>query len=194
MHPEKPRTHVAVKTGITMIALALIGFVVTLVVHPFVVRPDSVEDLTAAWKKAGPTALGVSSTVLVPAGDTLVAFLVGTQLVGSAGTTTGTCSATSAGRTIELGSPVQIERSLTGVLQNGQETVAVAGWTNTGPADAVVEISCRSRDSTVEHFVAVPTQTGVVEHRPWFQPWAWVALAAAGAVLTAVGMPRPTTR
>lgn len=194
MHPEKPRTHVAVKTGITMIALALIGFVVTLVVHPFVVRPDSVEDLTAAWKKAGPTALGVSSTVVVPAGDTLVAFLVGTQLFGGAGTTTGTCSATSAGQIIELGSPVQIERSLTGILKNGQETVAVAGWPNRGPSDAVVEISCRSSDSTVEHFVAVPTHTGVVEHRPWFQPWAWVALAATGAVLTVVGMARPTTR
>lgn len=194
MHPEKPRTHVAVKTGITMIALALIGFVITLVVHPFLVRPDSVEDLTAAWKKAGPTALGASSTAVVPGGDTLVAFLVGTQLLGGAGTTTGTCSATSAGRTIELGSPVQIQRSLTGVLRNGQETVAVAGWTNRGPSDAVIEISCRSRDSTVEHFVAVPTHTGVVEQGPWFQPWAWVALAAAGAVLTAVGMTRPTTR
>lgn len=184
----------AVKTGIAMMALALLGFVVTLWVAPFAVRPDSAEDLTAVWKKAGPTALGTSSTVVVPPEDTLVAFLVGTQLLGGAGTTTGTCSATSAGRIIELGSPVQIERSLTGILTNGQETVAVAGWTNSGPADVIVEISCRSADSTVEHFVAVPTRTGVVEHRPWFQPWAWVALAAAGAVLTAVGMPRPTTR
>lgn len=194
MHPEKPRTHVAVKAGIAMIALAVLGFVVTLWVHPFAVRPDAAEDLTSAWKKAGPTALGHSTTVVVPPRDTLVAFLVGTQLLGGAGTTTGTCSATSAGRNIALGSPVQIERSLTGILKNGQETVAVAGWANSGPTDAVVEISCRSSDSTVEHFVAVPTRTGVVERRPWFQPWAWVALAAVGVVLTAMGVARPTTR
>lgn len=177
-----------------MMALALVGFVATLVIHPLLLRPHTFEDLTAAWNKAGTTALGTSVTVVVPPGDTLVAFLVGTQLLGSAGTTTGTCAATSAGRTIELGSPVQIERSLTGILKPGQETVAIAGWTNSRSANAVVQISCGSSDSGVEHFVAVPTRTGVVDHEPWFQPWAWVALAVAGGGVTVAGLVRPTTR
>ncbi|MGV0991362.1 MAG: hypothetical protein ACOYB7_03825 [Mycobacterium sp.] len=184
----------SMKAGLALMAVALVGFVATLVIHPLLLRPHSFEDLTAAWSKAGPTALGTSAAVAVPPGATLVAFLVGTQLLGSAGTTTGTCSATSAGRTIELGSPVQIERSLTGILKPGQETVAVAGWTNNGSADARVEISCQSSDSGVDHFVAVPTRTGVVDHNPWFQPWAWVALAVAGGAVMGAGLVRPTSR
>lgn len=182
------------KLGLMMIGLALVGFLATLVIHPFLLRPDSSEELTRAWQKAGPTALGASATVAVPPGDTLVAFLVGTQLLGLAGTTTGTCEATSAGRTLELGSPIQIERSLTGILKPGQETVAIAGWTNDGPGDTTVEISCHSDDSGVDHFVAVPTRSGVVNRDPWFQPWAWVALAATGAVLIVTSLFRPTSR
>ena len=182
------------KFGLMTIGLALVGFLASLVIHPFLLRPDSSEDLTRAWRKAGPTALGASTTVVVPPADTLVALLVGTQLLGLAGTTTGTCEATSAGRALELGSPIQIERSLTGVLKPEQETVAIAGWTNDGPGDATVEITCRSRDSGVDHFVAVPTHSGVVTHDPWFQPWLWVALAAVGAVLVAASLFRPTTR
>lgn len=183
-----------VKIGLAMIGFALVGFLATLVVHPFLLRPDSTEDLTAAWQKAGPTALGATTTVAVPPGDTLVAFLVGTQLLGTAGTTTGTCYATSAGRTLELASPIQIERSLTGILQPGQQTVAIAGWTNDGPVDKSVEISCRTRDSTVDYFIAVPTRTAVPNRDPWFQPWGWVALGAAGAALAATGLIRPTRR
>lgn len=183
-----------IKIGLTMIGLAVVGFVATLAIHPFLLRPDSVEDLTRAWQKAGPTALGATATVAVPPGDTLVAFLVGTQLLGLAGTTTGTCAATAAGRTLELGSPIQIERSLTGILKPDQQTVAIAGWTNDGPADAAVQITCQSKDSTVDHFVAVPTDTAVVDRAPWFQPWGWIALAAVGSALAAAGLIRPTSR
>jgi hypothetical protein len=91
----------------------------------FLQHPDTTEDLTAVWKQAGGTPLGQSSTVAVPPGQTLVAFLVGTDLYGIAGTTGGTCTADTGGRTLDLGWPVQLNWSLTDVLNDGQQIVAM---------------------------------------------------------------------
>lgn len=176
--------------GAGLLALSLLGWIATLVAVPFLQRPQMAEDLTTAWNQSGPTPLGEATTVSVPAHQTLVAFLVGTDLYGIAGTTGGSCQASSDGRPIGLGWPVQIDRSLTGVLTDGQETVAIAGWTNPADTTASVEIRCNSSDSTVQHFVAVPAGTAVVTQEPWFQPWGWVVLAGAGAALIAAGVGR----
>ncbi len=179
-----------VTAGVAVLGMALLGWIGTLLVVPVLQQPDTTEDLTAAWLQAGPTPLGESTTVAVPMGQTLVAFLVGTNLYGIAGTTTGTCTAARHGRPLTLGNPVRIDRSLTGVLAGGQETVAVAGWTNTTGRSAEVEVRCATTDSTVDHYVAVPTRTAVVVHAPWFQPWAWVAIGVAGMALIATGARR----
>lgn len=82
------------------------------------------------------------------------------------------------------------------MLEDGQETVAIAGWTSKFDQAARVEIRCTTADSTVDHYVAVPTRTAVVTSTPWFQPWAWVALAIVGAALIVAGARRvnPPTR
>jgi hypothetical protein len=179
-----------ITVGLATAALALAGWLATLVAVPLAQQPPGLEDLTAAWTQAGPTPLGRPTTVPVPPGQTLVAFLVGTDLYGIAGTTRGDCTATRDGQPLSLDWPVHINPSLTGVLQAGQQTVAVAGWQNTTPGDITVEILCRSGDSTVDHYVAVPTRTAVTPRNPWFQPWAWVALGAVGAALVAAGLLR----
>lgn len=169
-----------VTVGVAVVGLALLGWIGTLLVVPLLQQPKTTEDLTAAWTQAGPTPLGESTAVSVPAGQTLVAFLVGTDLYGIAGTTGGTCTAARDGRPLELGHPVHINRSLTGVLTAGQETAGVAGWRNTTDQAVSVEVRCTTGDSTVDHYVAVPTRTAVVAHDPWFQPWGWVAVAILG--------------
>lgn len=178
------------KLGLTVVALAVCGWLITLVALPFSQQPSTTEDLTAAWTHAGDTRLGQSATVTVPPGQTLVAFLVGTNLYGAAGTTSGSCAASADGRPLSLGWPVLINRSLAGVLQDGQETVAIAGWTNRAGVAVSVVITCNTIDSTVTHFVAVPSRTAVIPTDPWFQPWGWVALGAMGAALTALGLLR----
>ena len=186
------------KTGLGLLCLAVVGWLVTLIAVSFTARPHTFEDLSAAWRNAGPTALGATTSVTVPPGDTLVAFLVGTDLTGTAGTTGGDCSANSRGRPLPLGWPVQIETLLTGILEAGQQTVPIAGWRNDGSDDAVVDIACSTRDSTVDHFVAVSTRTGVVEHSPWFQPWLWLGIGGIGLTLltaaVAAGLPRRSSR
>ncbi len=179
-----------VKAGIGAIAFALIGWLTTVVVISCGAQPDSAEDLTSVWVAAGPTPLGTSTTVEVPSGATLVAFLVGTDLSSAAGTTTGTCSASAAGEPVELGWPVHIDQSITGLLAEGEQTVPIAGWTNGRPGGSAVtvKIICDTHDSTVHHFVAVSTKTAVVETRPWFQPWGWLALAVFGGALIGVGV------
>lgn len=179
-----------IKIGAAIVAVAVIGWLATTIALSFAARPDGTEDLTAAWTSAGATPLGRPTEVTVPAGSTLVAFLVGTQLLGGAGTTTGTCTATDAGVPLALGWPVHINHSLSGVLPDGRETVAIAGWTNRSGAPVTARIRCGSGDSTVDHFVAVPTRTAVVESRPWFQPWGWAGLAATGFVLMGIGFAR----
>lgn len=174
--------------GVAILALALLGWIGTLVALPFLHHPDTVEDLTAVWKQAGSTALGQATAVTVPPGQTLVAFLVGTQIYGSGGTTGGACTATADGATVDLGRPVFINPSLTGVLRDGQETVAIAGWTNDTDGPVRVDIRCSTEDSTVDHFVAVPTRTAAVARNPWFQPWLWVAVAVVGTGVVASGM------
>ncbi len=177
-----------IRLGLATVALALAGWLVTLVVVSHVASPPAAEDLTAAWKRAGATPLGSAATVTVPAGSTVVAFLVGTDLYGIAGTTTGSCTAEPS--TVRLGWPVHIDLSLTGVLRDGQQTVAIAGWTNHTGTPVDVTMRCGSGDSTVEHFVAVPTRTAVVQTGPWFQPWAWLVLGGLGAALIAAGATR----
>lgn len=179
-----------VTAGVAVVALAFLGWFATLVAVPFLQRPDTVENLTAGWTQAGPTPLGAATTVTVPPDQTLVAFLVGTDLYGIAGTTGGSCTAARGSAPVDLGWPVQIDRSLTGVLDDGQETVAIAGWTNTTGEPATISIRCTTADSGVDHYVAVPTRTAVVTTDPWFQPWAWVGLALVGVVLIAAGAQR----
>ncbi len=174
--------------------LALLGWLVTLAVVPFTQKPRVTEDLTTAWTQAGPTRLGRPTTVPVPPGQTLVAFLVGTDLYGIAGTTTGTCAASAGGRPIALSGRVQIDRSLTGVLPDGRQTVAIAGWTNTGDTTADVGIRCESKDSTVDHYVAVASRTAVLTRDPWFQPWVWAGVGTLGAALIAAGLLRNASR
>lgn len=181
------RAGIWVAAGAALAVASLAGWLITMAAVSFAAKPTGVEDLTAAWTQSGPTPLGDQAAVTVPPGSTLVAFLVGTQLLGTAGTTTGTCTADSATQKIRLAWPVHIERSLTGVLSAGQETVAIAGWTNRSPAPVTVRISCRSSDSGVEHFVAVPTTSARLESPPWFQPWGWLALGVLGAATAAVG-------
>lgn len=168
-----------------MILSAAIGFLATMLVTSFRSQPDSVDDLTPAWREAAATALGGSTTVTVPPGETLVAFLVGTQLGGRAGTAAGRCTAHSGDARIDLGWPVHVNPSVDATLTRGRDLVAVAGWTNPGTRAAVVDISCDSADSGVDHFVAVPSRTAVVTRSPWFQPWGWAALAGVGAMLIA---------
>lgn len=181
-----------VVAGLCLAVISAVGWLVTLVGISFATAPDAVEDLTAAWKASGPTPLGSVGTVRVTHGATLVAFLVGTDLTGTAGTTTGTCSADAPGHAVELGWPVHVNQSLTGVLAADQEAVPVAGWTNDLPGDepVTVRITCTSSDSTVDHFVAVASKTAVVEIDPWFQPWAWVGIGGLGLVLAGVGIAR----
>lgn len=180
--------------GLGAIIAAVLGWVATFLAGSALDRPDGVEDLTAAWNAAGDTPLGEATTVTVPPEQTLVAFLVGTDLVSIAGTTTGDCRATADGRSVDLDWPVQIDPSLSGILSSGQQVVAIAGWANTGADPADVEITCSSGDSTVDHFVAVPSRTATLPSRPWFQPWGWVALGSFGAVAVAIGVSRGIAR
>lgn len=177
-----------VKTGLAVIAVAAIGFVATMLATSFRAQPQGFEDLSPVWRGARATPLGDSTTVVVPARDTLVAFLVGTQLGGLAGTSSARCTAWTGGAKVDLGWPVQINPSVDATLTQGRELVAVAGWTNPGDDPVAVDISCTSSDSGVEHFVAVPTRTAVVARSPWFQPWGWAALAGLGAALIALAV------
>ena len=172
------------------IVLAALGWVITFVAGTFLTQPATIEDLTPAWTAAGATPLGDSRTVAVPPRQTLVAFLVGTDLISIAGTTTGSCSATAGGRPVDLSWPVKINPELSGILRNDQQVVGVAGWTNHDSANVIVEITCDSRDSTVDHFVAIPTRTGALPRHPWFQPWGWLALGTLGILACALGVAR----
>lgn len=179
-----------VTVGVTVAAVALAGWLVTLVAVSFAARPAGPEDLTAAWTAAGATPLGDEAAVTVPAGATLVAFLVGTDLRGIAGTTTGDCSATSAGAPVDLNWPVLLDFSVTGLLAGEREAVAVAGWRNGGDTVTTIQITCDTRDSTVDGFVALASRTAQLPREPWFQPWGWVALGALGAALAGAGVIR----
>lgn len=194
MHSEVPKPRRLTTLGVAMTVLAVTGWLVTMVVSAFVAQPDTVEDLSAAWKQAGPIPLGETADVTVPGRQTLVAFLVGTQLRGTAGTTSGTCGATSDGRRLDLGWPVHVNPSLTAILKPDQEVVAIAGWTNPGDDPIRVDITCTTSDSTVEHFVAVPSRTAALESGHWFQPWGWVALGMVGLTAAGLGLANRPTR
>ena len=179
-----------VPAGLGLLVVSLAGSLATLLGSAWAAQPDTIEDLTAVWPVAGVTPLGSSTTVSVPPGQTLVALLVGTDLRGIAGTTTGTCTARSGTGSVPLDQPVLLDFSVTGRLAGDREAVAVAGWRNAGEEDLSVDISCDTRDSTVQGFVAVPSRTAAFPKDPWFQPWGWVALGGAGVMLTTLGVVR----
>lgn len=179
-----------VLAGFSLAAAATVGWLVTGVAASWMAQPDIVEDLTAAWAASGLTPLGGTETVIVPPRQTLVAFLVGTDLRGIAGTTTGTCTATSGGRPVALDWPVLLDFSVTGLLSGEREAVAVAGWRNTGESPETVAIHCQTTDSTVDGFVALASGTAEIPREPWFQPWGWVSLGAVGAALVVTGLIR----
>ncbi len=177
-------------TGLGLMVVSLIGWLVTLLGSAWAAQPDVIEDLTEVWPVAGVTPLGASADVAVPPQQTLVALLVGTDLRGIAGTTTGTCTARSGAESLALDQPVLLDFSVTGPLAGEREAVAIAGWRNAGETAATVDIACTTGDSTVEGFVAVPSRTAGFPKDPWFQPWGWVALGGAGAMLTTLGLVR----
>lgn len=179
-----------VRAGLGLLVVSLAGWLATLLGASWAGQPDTIEDLTPVWPGAGVTPLGASVTVSVPSEQTLVALLVGTDLRGIAGTTTGTCTARSGTGSVPLDQPVLLDFSVTGRLAGDREAVAVAGWRNAGEEDLSVDISCDTRDSTVQGFVAVPSRTAAFPKDPWFQPWGWVALGGAGAMLTTLGLVR----
>lgn len=182
-----------VLTGLGLLVVSLAGWLATLLGSAWAAQPDTIEDLTAVWPVAGVTPLGSSTTVSVPPGQTLVALLVGTDLRGIAGTTTGTCTARSGAESLALDQPVLLDFSVTGPLAGEREAVAIAGWRNAGESAATVDITCTTNDSTVEGFVAVPSSTAGFPKDPWFQPWGWVALGGVAAMLTALGLVRSPT-
>lgn len=179
-----------VPAGLGLLVVSLAGWLATLLGASWAGQPDTIEDLTPVWPGAGVTPLGASVTVSVPSEQTLVALLVGTDLRGIAGTTTGTCTARSGTGSVPLDQPVLLDFSVTGRLAGDREAVAVAGWRNAGEKDLSVDISCDTRDSTVQGFVAVPSRTAAFPKDPWFQPWGWVALGGAGVMLTTLGVAR----
>jgi hypothetical protein len=179
-----------VRAGLGLLVVSLAGWLATLLGASWAGQPDTIEDLTPVWPGAGVTPLGASVTVSVPSEQTLVALLVGTDLRGIAGTTTGTCTARSGTGSVPLDQPVLLDFSVTGRLAGDREAVAVAGWRNAGEEDLSVDISCDTRDSTVQGFVAVPSRTAAFPKDPWFQPWGWVALGGAGVMLTTLGVVR----
>ena len=179
-----------VPAGLGLQAAPPAGWLATLLGASWAGQPDTIEDLTPVWPGAGVAPLGASVTVSVPSEQTLVALLVGTDLRGIAGTTTGTCTARSGTGSVPLDQPVLLDFSVTGRLAGDREAVAVAGWRNAGEKDLSVDISCDTRDSTVQGFVAVPSRTAAFPKDPWFQPWGWVALGGAGVMLTTLGVVR----
>ena len=179
-----------VPAGLGLLVVSLAGWLATLLGASWAGQPDTIEDLTPVWPGAGVAPLGASVTVSVPSEQTLVALLVGTDLRGIAGTTTGTCTARSGTGSVPLDQPVLLDFSVTGRLAGDREAVAVAGWRNAGEEDLSVDISCDTRDSTVQGFVAVPSRTAAFPKDPWFQPWGWVALGGAGVMLTTLGVVR----
>ena len=179
-----------VLSGIGLMVASVVGWLVTVVGASLAAQPDVVEDLTAVWAASGLTPLGGTETVSVPPQQTLVGFLVGTDLRGSAGTTTGTCTATTGGRPVALDWPVLLDFSVTGLLTGEREAVAVAGWRNTEDTTVTVDISCVTMDSTVDGFVALASRTAEIPRDPWFQPWVWVGFGALGTALAAAGVIR----
>ena len=111
----------------------------------------------------------------MPPGQTLVAFLVGTDVRRRGHHRRLVRATAEAG---QAGWPVLINRTpFKGILKDGQQTVPVAGWTNhANHAVPVRDLHCQTTDSTVTHFVAVPSRTAVIPNDPWFQPWGWLAL------------------
>ncbi|MBU3750122.1 MAG: hypothetical protein FGM52_06660 [Mycobacterium sp.] len=174
--------------GLAIAAFAVLGWLITVIATGWISHPKTTEDLTGVWSAAERTPLGETTTVSVPPGQTLVAFLVGTDLGSIAGTTSGSCTATSAGSPVELSWPVLLNHAVEARKTDGLERVATAGWTNHTGSASVVDISCTTADSTVRYFVALPSRTAALVDPPWFQPGGWVALGAVGAALITAGL------
>lgn len=177
-----------ITVGLAAGLLAVLGWLATTVALSFAAQTHVTEDLSAVWTPKSRTPLGRSVAVEMPADQTLVALLVGSQLQGIAGTTTGTCTASASGQPLPLAWPVHLDWRVEGRLEVQQQAVAVAGWTNPGASAVTAIVACDTPDSTVAYFVAVPSESAVIAQDPWFQPWAWVALGIFGLSLLVVGI------
>ena len=174
--------------GLAALLLAALGWLATTVVVSFTARPRVTENLTGVWTQNSPTALGRATAVEVPADQTLVALLVGTELRGIAGTTTGACTATASRQPLPLAWPVHRDWRVDDRLKGEQQAVATADWTNPGDSTVIATVTCDTRNSTADYFLAVPSQTAVIARDPRFQPWAWVALGGVGLSLVTAGV------
>lgn len=176
--------------GIALMIAAAVGWIGTSLVSSFAASDNAGrEDLTAQFQAAGDTLLGQSTTVTVQPGQTAVAYLVGTGLHGTAGTTTGDCSALDAnGAVLDVSDSIHIDTGLTGVLAPGQELVAIAGVQPEGAA--VLTVTCDSRDSGVDHYVVVASNRATITSTPSWSPWAWVLGGLLGVALIGIGYAR----
>ena len=176
--------------GIVLILGSVIGWIATSFVSSMAASGESGrEDLTVQFHEAGPTPLGQPATVTLRAGQTAVAYLIGTGLHGTAGTTTGTCHARDEqNQSVAVTSNVFIETSVSDVLKAGQELVAVGGVST--DHDVTLSITCDTSDSGVDHFVAVPTNAGTVATPPSWSPTAWIVAGLLGTALITAAFPR----
>lgn len=176
--------------GIAVVIAAVIGWIGTSLVSSIAASGNAGrEDLTSEFRAAGPTALGRSTTVTLRPGQTAVAYLVGTGMHGTAGTTTGDCSAhDESSSSLDVSTSVHIDTSLSGVLSPGQELVAIAGVRP--DRAAVLTFTCDSRDSGVDHYVVVASNVATVATTPRWSPWAWILGGLAGIALIGVGVAR----
>jgi len=176
--------------GIALVIAAVVGWIGTSLVSSLAASHNAGrEDLTAQFQSAGSTALGQSTTVSVQPGQTAVAYLVGTGLHSTAGTTTGDCSAREEnGSSLDVFDGVHIDTSLTGVLSPGQELVAIAGVRP--DRAAALTITCDSHDSGVDHYVVVASNVATIAATPSWSPWAWIVGGLAGIALIGIGVAR----
>lgn len=184
------RSERLVVLAVIMAVLALAGWIGTTVFTQFAAANGArSEDLSARFIAAGPSELGASVKVPVEAGQSAVAFFVGEDLHGVAGTTTGSCTATDAdGAPVEFLYSVVLDSTLVNVLAEGKQHKAISA----APVDRTTTLSatCTARDSGVDSFYVVPSDQATFVSTPAWHPWAWFILAGAAAIMFVIGVMR----